>query len=240
MQRMEGAEVSFCERELNNGVRINKMTCLTFIDRKSGLTPTIHLDDFYEKYRAGMSMEEIVKQMISCYQKTKVMGSPNFRYLYEWQCVRPLVAYKVVNRERNGELLAKVPHKDFLDLSKVFYIYLKEVGGTILVDHQLCKQWGIGMEELEEAAEANTPKLQPTRLQQMENLILELFGEDLCEFFGAAAILFPGELQKIAERLNNDLYILPSSIHEVLLLPVLEDADLDFLKEMVHEVNETD
>lgn len=244
----------------NNSVTV---TCLTFIDRKSGLTPTIHLDDFYEKYRAGMSMEEIVKQMISCYQNTKVMDGQNFSYLHKWQYARPLVAYKVVNQERNGELLAKVPHKDFLDLSKVFYIYLKEIGGTILVDHQLCEKWGIGMEELEETAEENTPKLQPVRLQHMEKLMLELFGEDMVEFlgeevaegiekvqdmyvlsndsrlFGAAAILFPGELQKIAERLDNDLYILPSSIHEVLLLPVLEDVDLDCLKEMVHEVNET-
>lgn len=254
------AEVRVKRIMKNNSV---KVACLTFTDRKSGLTPTIHLDVFYEKYRKGMSMEEIAKQMISCYQKTKVMDDQNFSYLHKWQCVRPLVAYKVVNRERNGEMLAKVPHKDFLDLSKVFYICLKELGGTILIDHQLCKQWGIGMEELEEAAEVNTPKLQPTRLQEMENLMVELFGADLCEFFGvdvaegiekeqdmyvltndarlfgAAAILFPGELQKIAERLDNDLYILPSSIHEVLLLPVLEDVDLDCLKEMVHEVNET-
>lgn len=254
------AEVGVKRILKNNSVTV---TCLTFTDRKSGLTPTIHLEHFYEKYRAGMSMEEIVKQMISYYQNTKVMGSPNFSHLYKWQYARPRVAYKVVNRERNGELLAKVPHKDFLDLSKVFYIYLKEIGGTILIDHQLCKQWEIGMEELEQAAEANTPKLQPTRLQHMEKLMIEIFGEDLMEFFGeevaegsekeqdmyvlsndsrlygAAAILFPGELQKIAERLDNDLYILPSSIHEVLLLPVLEDVDLDCLKEMVHEVNET-
>lgn len=56
---------------------------------------------------------------------------------------------------------------------------------------------------------------------------------------GAACILYDGVLEKIAEMLECNLFILPSSVHEVILIPEKGDEDYERLSEMVREVNET-
>ena len=56
-------------------------------------------------------------------------------------------------------------------------------------------------------------------------------------FHGAAAILYPGELKRAADQLQNDLVVLPSSIHEVLLLPDDPGQDYGMLTRLVQEIN---
>ena len=55
---------------------------------------------------------------------------------------------------------------------------------------------------------------------------------------GAAAILYEGVLKNFAEEVGKDLILLPSSIHEVLLLPDNGDSDYEALSALVREVNE--
>ena len=57
--------------------------------------------------------------------------------------------------------------------------------------------------------------------------------------FGAASILYPDVLKNFAEKLDRDLYILPSSVHEVILLPKRSETEWETLQEMVKEVNAT-
>lgn len=57
--------------------------------------------------------------------------------------------------------------------------------------------------------------------------------------YGAAAMLYPGELEKFAEQKKCSFFILPSSVHEVILLPDRGEKDRKFLQEMVQEINES-
>ena len=56
---------------------------------------------------------------------------------------------------------------------------------------------------------------------------------------GAAAIFYPGVMDQVGERLNGDYFILPSSVHEILVVP--DDGNISFreLTDMVKEVNRT-
>ncbi len=56
--------------------------------------------------------------------------------------------------------------------------------------------------------------------------------------YGASAILYPGVLQGIAERYGGDVYLLPSSVHEMILLPAEREEDADAFRRMVCQVNE--
>ena len=58
-------------------------------------------------------------------------------------------------------------------------------------------------------------------------------------FFGASVILYSEQLRKVSEELGQDLYILPSSVHEVILLPEA-GQDPDALRATVKRVNETE
>ncbi len=58
-------------------------------------------------------------------------------------------------------------------------------------------------------------------------------------YHGAAVILYEGLLTKIAESFHRSFYMLPSSIHEVILIPANNGIEEDNLSKMVQEVNET-
>lgn len=58
-------------------------------------------------------------------------------------------------------------------------------------------------------------------------------------YLGAACILYRGLLEKFAESIQKNFYILPSSIHEVILIPENYVRSADNLIKMVEEVNRT-
>lgn len=56
---------------------------------------------------------------------------------------------------------------------------------------------------------------------------------------GAACILYDGVLEELAEKFGSDFYILPSSVHEVIIMPAGNEDDISDLKDMIHTINET-
>lgn len=58
--------------------------------------------------------------------------------------------------------------------------------------------------------------------------------------FGASCMLYPEVLKPLSEELGTDLYILPSSIHEVIIMPVNELLSRNDLADMVKEINENE
>ena len=59
------------------------------------------------------------------------------------------------------------------------------------------------------------------------------------KFMGASVMNYPGFMEQASEQLGGDFFILPSSVHELLFLPAGNDVDLDHLKGMVREVNDS-
>lgn len=138
---------------------------------------------------------------------------------------------------------------------------------TIMIHNAHLKIWGITEKELYDKSISNTPKLQRYDIKTMRDVLCEMMlleemeGEailDRDEYLkdfrdaapmyvlsnqtrvqGASCILYPNILRDFAEAVKSDFYILPSSVHEVILLPVQGDEDEEGLKKMVCEVNET-
>lgn len=138
---------------------------------------------------------------------------------------------------------------------------------TIMIHNAHLKIWEIGAEELYKEAIVNTPKLQRYDIKNMRDVLCELrFLEDMeerqfmdsdeyCQELseaapmyvlsnrtrvqGASCILYPDILKDFGMAVKSDFYILPSSVHEVILLPAQGDEDCEALKNMVYEVNET-
>lgn len=249
----------------NNGVVLKG---LTVMQDDSNISPTIYLNSYYDAYEDGLvSFRSVVNDVMDTYNRNKVNRSVDMRYFLDFSRVKDSIIYKLVNTEKNKELLEDVPHVEFLDLSIVFQCLIaKEHNGkaSILVHNAHLKLWDVSVEELYQAARSNTPRLQTYEIKSMREVICEILQEEEPETFdyekcreelsdsapmyvlsnknrveGAACILYPGLIKDFADTLGCSLYIIPSSIHEVLLLPANAFEEVDEIKDMIKEINDT-
>ena len=165
---------------------------------------------------------------------------------------------KLVNTERNESLVEQSISKEFLDLSAVVRVVLKmdkEGMASMALSKGDAEILGMTEEEIYAAALANTLRLFPPKLMNLGRYIEMSIGGKLTlgedevttyiltnqkEVDGAIYFMSPEVVGAIAEALEDDLYILPSSVNEVLLVRASElEGGVDELKEMVRDVNET-
>ena len=165
---------------------------------------------------------------------------------------------KPVNTERNRELVEQSISKEFLDLSAVVRVVLKmdkEGMSSMALSKKDAENLGMTEEEIYAAALANTLRLFPPKLMNLWGYVEQNIGIGLPyeedevttyiltnqkEVDGAFYLMSRELVGNIAEMLEDDLYILPSSVKEVLLVRVSEVREgVDGLKAMVRDVNET-
>ena len=172
--------------------------------------------------------------------------------------VKKSLFVKLINTERNEALIEKCISKEFLDLSAVVRVVLKmdkEGMSSMALSKKDAENLGMSEEEIYAAALANTLRLFPPKLMNLGRYVemsigVKLpLGEDEVttyiltnqkEVDGAVYFMSPEVVGAIAEALEDDLYILPCSVNEVLLVRASElEDEVDELKEMVRDANET-
>ena len=223
--------------------------------RKQGCksAPTIYLEPYYEAFLEGMSLENLAVQMVECYGN--YAGHPEFEpdFFQHYEGISGKIVYKLVNYRRNAKLLAEVPHLPYLDLAMVFYCLIShsELGmATVLIRDSHLKMWNVTHKTLYEDARRNTPELLKPEFQSMSQ-VLHLPMEEIRDvpmlhvltneshMNGAASLLYDGVLDQCAEQLRESFFLLPSSIHEVILLPYNRNVELGKLRNIVSEANQT-
>lgn len=270
--------VRIVEKEINNtlegGMQAKLYTAIKNNSQKRigivverpdiNISPTIYLEDFFEKYHHGAVIEEIVGDILTFYETIKCEKSWNTELFEKYENIKSKIVFRVINTEKNRGLLEKVPHIDFLDLSIVFYALLdanQEGTATMLVYYDNLEQWGISQQELLANAIENVKYLLPPELTAMGQIVAEMVDsyarerENLLETrriqgneimyilsngirsFGAACILYPGMLKLLGELLGTDYYVLPSSIHEVIIVTKTCGMSFQEMCDMVQEVN---
>lgn len=216
------------------------------------IAPTIYLNAFYDMYLSGMDIEEVVNCIIDTYKNGEIKESIDMDFFCNFEEVKDKIAYRLINAERNKELLEQIPHILFMDLAICFYyaFYQKELGeGMILIHNSHMEMWRTNHKELMKLAEENTGRMLPPNIVSMKKLLREMFEESTdpglyvltnekkCQ--GAAVLLYPHILEEAAEQLGGNFYVLPSSIHEVILLKEQGTENMDSLRDMIREANNT-
>ena len=167
------------------------------------------------------------------------------------------LSLELINTARNEDLLAKIPHYEVLDMSVVYMVRFSKKENqlsSILVTNSMLNNYGITAEQLKADALENAPKAFPARVDGMSEVLADSMGmtpEELSggqpeilyvasvenRVKGAGVLVYPGFLKEYADRIGTDLYILPSSIHEVLLVKDEGRFTAQELKDMVVDVN---
>ena len=266
----DGYVVRVQEVHKNNGMILCGLTI-----QKIGvnIAPTIYLDSFYEEYRKGRALASIVKAIAATYEQNKVESDFCIDRIVSYDSVKDRICIKLINAEKNQELLQDVPYVSFMDLAIVFYILVDqsfEGNATVLVRNGMMQFWGNpDVDDIYELAKMNTQRLFRGHVASMMEVVSGIIAEndnvdpDLvdaffsmdvyednfmpmfiatnkCKINGASVILYDGLLAEFARRIGGDFYILPSSIHETILLPATGEMDVDCLIDMVRTVNSTE
>lgn len=246
----------------NNGVLLHGLLILS---RQRNVVPTIYLDSFWEAYESGMPFAAIIRRLLDIYQNDTPKDSVSVEFFRYFEAVKDRICYRLVGKAGNEELLEEMPHIEFLDLALCFYYAYRsrELGdGIILIHNSHMKMWGASTADLLRLARNNTPLLFPWECSTLEDLLRDCTkqrgGDTLfpAEEFpageipmqvlsnekrlhGAACILYPGVLEKIAAVRQRSLFIIPSSVHEVILLTDMGGGSAEALRRIIREVNRT-
>lgn len=264
----ERFEVEVREVLKNNDTRLSGIT-IRSEESSSNVAPTIYLEGFYSKYQDGKTISSIAEDIIEIYDAHKVDCRFDASMVTEYDRAKEKICYKLVNAERNKALLEDAPHIIVCDdLAVLFYILVSNDGegtATITVRNNMSDLWGVSADELFELALANTQRLFRGTVMSMASVMMELLSDRLdeegCKEFydmvvsendvpmyvctntskinGAGVILYENLLKDFAQKVGTDFYILPSSVHETLLIPVSDQFDVETLRAMVCEVNMT-
>lgn len=241
---------------LANGVkRETYMFCET-IHEKEKVVPIIYPEEEYKRFiNFDMSFEEGMELLVTSLSKVgmgmKTQEQVDLKKLSDLNYVQNHIFVRVLNMDKNRELLKDIPHRTWNDLAVFCELIVMENPdgsfGSIKISDAILKALGLSEDEMFEMAFENTQKdgFTVSPIETSHPLLALLTCEEVpmlvctnakgCK--GANFILFDEQLKTISERLGGDFIILPSSIHEVICVP---DNDEDhFFVEMVREVNQT-
>ena len=222
----------------------------------TNIAPTIYLNGYYERYKDGaMDLDDVVESIIDTYNHHNSVTFDVSTFT-DFDAVKNRICYKLVNTASNKKLLEDVPHRELFDLSVVYYVMVAvedDATGSILIHNNHLGFWDVTENDLYEYASINTSKILPVNIKSMFDTLTEMV--DMEDFYntddfmyvltnkeklqGASTILYPDVLSTFADRKNANLWLLPSSIHEWII--VCDDGNMnrETLSEMIQEVNST-
>ena len=248
----ETSQIEISVVKKNNGV---SATGLFIRENGQDVSPILYLDDYYIHYQNGELLENVIRNIRADYDKKVQMAAVKIPNLQEFENIRGRVIYRLVNYEKNKEILEDCPHIRLYDLAVTFrwVARIDDVGvSTSLITNKQVKEWGVSVNDLVLAARQNTPRLFPAQIIDMEEMLAGMVSFILYpsaipmyiltneqELNGASALLYGDILKDFANKKGADMYILPSSIHEVIMIPADRIDDPKKLSSMVHEANTT-
>jgi hypothetical protein len=250
----------------NNGIRL---TGIVASGDGINISPTVYLELYYTGYKEDTeTVEEIVKRVYEKLDKESRRGrvSADIEYFMQWDNVKGKVYSKLINAGMNRELLDLVPHRVVMDLAEVYYVKCEHIdelntGGIIQIYNEHSRQWGVSEDDLNRTAHENMEQ-DNMLCRSISDIIKEILGigsnDDNSEDnylesgiqkmyvitnsgkkYGASELLRTDIFCDIADKLHDDIIILPSSIHEIIIIPA-GLGRVEELAELVKEVNDTE
>lgn len=229
----------------------------------SNIGVNVYLEEAFGEYLSGKQFTAIMNRVAdTAVGSMGEMKGYDYRFLRNYSLVKRMITMQVINRERNEAALRNVPHRIMEDLAIVYRFDLGSgTDGRVLalITNDMMKAYGITPDQLHaDALEAAKSTMKYSILSMnevLERIQMETFGRIVerpvgwnpmhvatteSRIFGAGIIAIPDFLEDAAEKMRGNFYIIPSSVHEIILIPADCGVDADELKEMVCDVNDAE
>ena len=229
-------------------------------DRKMSVIPALNLNEAYKKLQDGIPFDEVMDKLADIRMNASL---PEFNKedMFDYDKIKNRIFPRLVNTEANKGYLADKPHKDIEDLSILYAVRVSENDSGFaeaIITDDLAQMWGVDQAEIHDRAMDNIAERPPLFKNIEEVLFGGRFGyasdieiEDIepnnydIPFFvltnqqktkGAVMAIDPKTMGRITAKLG-DVYIIPSSVDETLVVPKDAVDDVNALVEMVRQVN---
>lgn len=240
-------------------------TGIMFQKKTENVAPTIYIEDLYERYKIQeVTIQDVIKEVICRYEKS-IKGMQRINGLsVDYASCQDRIIYRLVSKERNLFLLKDMPYIPFLDMAITFHLVVSiddSCMQSLKITRELQQRWGVSVEQLLKLAKKNTPELLPARVCELSQLMKcyintrefmleqeeDLTNEEKIDMIvvsnelginGAAVMLYDGVMEQIANEYDSDLYLLPSSIHEIIVVPAGEEDLHETFSSMVNNINQ--
>ncbi len=221
-------------------------------EKDSETAPVFNLQGAYDALQSGDTYDSIVEQLIELARSGMEQGSRlQTGMLQSYESVKEILSVSLVPVKGNEEMLKSIPYTKMEDLAVVYRAEL-EPGTSTVISNAVMERFGITKEQLHEDAVANGQEKDPGIIRPLHEVLGlpdELVPENVPELMvvtstsgirGAGVIAYPGMLEDAAEIMGGDFFMLPSSIHEVLLMQAKSPEEYRNLEMIVREINATE
>lgn len=254
--RMWGVQVEIRPVEKLQG---ESYTGLSIQPNDSPMAATLNLDTVYNQMvDQGKSFQEIADDLITHAADIIVdMPKIDVNDITNYDQMKNTLVVQVIPTDRNAEMLADIPHKNIEDMSLVYRMQIDQnENGTssVLITNAMLENYGVTVDQLHQDAMDAAVINNPATFRSMQEVLSDLMGmpADLMppmdgpqmyvasvenSLNGAGVIAYPDFMNQVAEQVGGDFFVLPSSVHEVLVVPDDGSIDRHDLESMVREVN---
>lgn len=228
---------------------------LSIVPEGSMIGLTMDLQPYFQMFNDGMAYENIVEQIADRASGTYAdRPAVTAESIGSYEAVKDKLMIQLIGREGNEGMLRTIPHHSIEDMEIVYRLRVQdtEMGlASALVTNSMLGHYGITAEQLRQDAFASAVSHTPFEIKTMAEVLNELMGAEIIpqdelpmyvasnkeRIHGAGVIAYPEFMEEAAKRLGGDFYILPSSIHEVILIPDTPDVSVLELQGIVQSVN---
>ena len=229
------------------------------------LSPTIYLDEMYELYTKCDNLPEVMGKIAESFNDGIKYGDRFEGLGLNRDDVKDKIVFQLINADFNKELIEGVPHRSFKDLEVIYRLVVEkntEAVRSAIITNELAGSLGLSEQELFDLAVDNTKRINPVKIVSMHDMMKSImsqqdFPEEAIDVVmddmvpenqmyiisnesgmnGAVSMLYEDEMHDLAEKVGDSLYILPSSVHEVLAVPASINDNAEMLADMVYEIN---
>lgn len=243
-ERLSDCEVMVAIKDMPNGLT---KTGITIKLNGANIAPTIYVDDFY---KSNLPVKDTIDTIVRIYHDHKI-PSIDMKWFMDFEQIRPYLRARLYNKSTKAEVFKSAGEYGFDDLIIVPYVDEVDIGaeqkGSIKVMSQHLEMWNRSADEVIEIALGNTARL--GKISSMAKWLSKMmdvpenFISDEPDFIKIASVQNQafGAISAITcrsqltEMYPDGYYIIPSSIHECIVLPVIDE--FGYITEMIKTVN---
>ena len=245
VQRREEETIKRVQVLKNNGVQLDGFSCVMEGHREQ---PAVYVNHYFREDVTKEDLCTLAAMVLKIQRDSMLHQTGDFEMLLDYEKMKKRIYCRLISRNKNEDLLKTVPWIPWMDLAIVFYM---EIPGkliknaTALIRTAHMERWKITEDQLFERAKKNLQR-RGFRMVAMTEFLgdqvecpdaeMYILNTKKPEF--GAAVFVDSQVRRIcAQQIGGSYYILPSSIHELILLPDKVDYERKELDELVRQVN---